>query len=248
MKKLALTAVAMSAAFSPLASADFGLGVMTTYSPNVYKGGETTITPFPFVSYDNGHFYVEGVQAGYRLAKKGAPVNVVLFAQYDPRTLDSSESDNYDIKKMDDREATVLGGAAMVLNSKAGTFRLAAGSDVGGKHDGLYAEVRYSYHIPMGPMGLIPAIGYSFNSADLNNHLYGVSAAESARTSGRIAEFDPDWSGEYFVGLTGYMYLSKNIQLTGGLRYTNLDSELEKSPLLDNTHSIAANVGVAYRF
>lgn len=246
MKRILAAIAALS--MSLPASAEFGLGITTTYAPNVYKGGDTEVTPFPMISYDNGQFFIEGVQAGYRLAPKGSTNNFVIFAAYDPRELDASESDDADIKKLDDRDPSFMGGVAYVLTSGNTEFRLGAGTDIGSVHNGMYAEARLSHHIPMGPIGLIPAIGYSYNSDKLNEHLYGVSAAEAASTSNRFNEFNPDWSGRYFIGLTGYMYLTKQLRLNGGVRYENLDSEIEKSPIIDSSVSIMGNVGVTYTF
>ncbi|MCP3698845.1 MAG: MipA/OmpV family protein [Aliivibrio sp.] len=48
------------------------------------------------------------------------------------------------------------------------------------------------------------SLGYSYNSDRLNNHLYGVSAEESARSNGAISEFDADWDGQFFVGISTY--------------------------------------------
>ncbi|MGF1765636.1 MipA/OmpV family protein [Aliivibrio kagoshimensis] len=244
MNKLILISAATLLPFS--AHAEFGLGLTASYSPNVYKGGDTEVTPFPLVSYDNDRFFIEGVQLGYRLAAKGSTNNIILAVTYDPRMLDAGESDNLDIKKLDDRDASFLGGVAYVLNTKAGQFHAGIGTDIGSVHNGMYAEAKYSYHINMGAIGLIPAIGYSYNSDKLNEHLYGVSVSEAARTN--FNEFKPDWSGRYFVGLSGYMYLSKKMRLTGGIRYENLDSEIEKSPLLESTTSVIGNVGLSYLF
>lgn len=246
MKKVISSMSLLAMLMSPFANAELGLGLTATYSPNVYKGGDTQVTPFPMFSYDNGHFFIEGVEAGYRLMPKGSMSNIVLFAAYDPRTLDASESDDADIKKLDDRDASFVGGVAYVLTSGNAKFRVGAGTDIGAVHNGMYAEARASYHIPMGPIGVIPAIGYSFNSDKLNEHLYGVSASEAART--RFNEFNPNWSGRYFVGLSGYMYLYKNLRLTGGVRYENLDSKIENSPILAGTTSVMGNIGVSYLF
>lgn len=246
MKKIIIAAISVALTISTPSRAEFGIGLTASYSPDVYIGGDTKVTPFPLLSYDNDRFFIEGVQMGYRLAPKGSINNVVFFAAYDPRTLEASSSNDVDMKKLNDRDASFMGGIAYVLTTKAGELRVGGGTDIGSVHDGAYAEMRYSYHINMGPVGLIPAIGYSLNSDKLNEHLYGVSSAEAAIT--RFDEFSPDWSGRYFVGLSGYMYLSKSLRLTGGVRYDNLDSELEKSPILASTTSVTGNVGISYMF
>lgn len=244
MKKFVVLYTALLAPFS--AHADFGLGLMASYSPNVYLGSDTEITPFPMVSYDNGHLFIEGVSLGYRLAPKGATHNIVVAASYDPRMLEASKSDNLDVQKLDDRDSSFLGGVAYVLNTEVGQFHAGIGTDIGSVHNGMYAEAKYSYHINLGAIGLIPALGYSYNSDKLNEHLYGVSAEEASRTG--FNEFNPNWSGRYFVGVSGYMYITKNMRLTGGVRYENLDSEIEKSPILSSTTSVMGNVGMSYLF
>ena len=75
---------------------------------------------------------------------------------------------------------------------------------------------------------------------------YGVSSAEAARTN--LNEFDADWDGQYFIGLGGYLHVTPNIRVTGGVRYTNLEGDIENSPILESGINMAANVGVAYVF
>ena len=54
----------------------------------------------------------------------------------------------------------------------------------------------------------------ALNSDTLNEHLFRVSASEATNT--RFEEFNPNWSGRYFVGFTSYIHLSKQLRLTDG--------------------------------
>lgn len=82
----------------------------------------------------------------------------------------------------------------------------------------------------------------------MNNHLYGVSVEESKRTNGVINQFDADWDGQFFIGLSTYFHVAPNIRITGGLRYVNLEGNLEDSPMIEHTTSSTGNVGIAYVF
>ena len=75
-----------------------------------------------------------------------------------------------------------------------------------------------------------------------------VSSEESQRTGGAISEFDADWDGQFFVGLSTYFHLTPNIRVTGGLRYVNLEGNLEQSSMIEHTTSTTGNVGIAYVF
>ncbi|GAL10108.1 MltA-interacting protein precursor [Vibrio astriarenae] len=74
----------------------------------------------------------------------------------------------------------MLGGASYQYLSRFGMFEVSAGTDIGSRHNGLYAQTSYSYPIRGQRWGITPNIGYAYNSEKLNQHLYGVSAAEAA--------------------------------------------------------------------
>nr|WP_241810577.1 MULTISPECIES: MipA/OmpV family protein [Vibrio] len=44
------------------------------------------------------------------------------------------------------------------------------------------------------------------------------------------------------------MHVTPNVRVTGGVRYTNLEGDIENSPILESGINMAANVGVAYVF
>ncbi|MBE8604910.1 MipA/OmpV family protein [Vibrio cyclitrophicus] len=50
------------------------------------------------------------------------------------------------------------------------------------------------------------------------------------------------------MGLGGYLHLTPNIRITGGVRNINLEGDIEHSPILESGINMAVNVGVAYVF
>ena len=245
---LKLTALAVIAA-TPMANAkvsQWSLGVAASYSPAVYKDTDSNKAVIPLVGYEGEHLFLRGFTAGYRLNPVGSPQNVIFRLGYDPRTLKPEDSDDAQIRLVDEREATVLGGISYQLITLAGLFEVGVGSDVGATHNGIYAEASWRLPIRRKGWGITPSIGYSYNSEKLNNHLYGVSNAEAARSG--LSAFDANWDGQYFIGISTYFHVARNIRVTGGVRYTNLEGDIEGSPLIESGVNTTATFGVAYVF
>lgn len=246
-----MTALAAMVA-APMAQAkisQWSLGVAASYSPAVYKETPSNKAVIPVLGYEGEHLFLRGFTAGYRLNPVGSPQNVIFRLGYDPRTLKPSDSDYAPIRDYaEERKATVLGGISYQLITLVGVFEAGGGTDVGGTHNGLYAEASWRLPIRRKGWGLTPSIGYSYNSEKLNNHLYGVSKAEESASGGALTAFDANWDGQYFVGLSTYFHLTPNVRVTGGVRYTNLEGDIEGSPLIESGVNTAANVGVAYVF
>lgn len=243
MKKLAvLTALTLSAV--SVNADELSLGLVTSYSPAVYKGLNSDVVPFPMIGYEGKHLYLRGTGGGIRLHPAGSPLNVITFLQYDPRTLKPSDSDDWDIQKLDERKSGLLAGVTLQAVNPSGVFQFSSGSDVSGDHYGLYAQVTWKRRFLMGRYGLIPEVGYAYNSDKLNNHLYGVSGAEADKT--RFDAFDAAWSGTFFAAAHSYMHITKKIRLTMSLRYTKLDEELADSPIIKTESALSGTLGFSY--
>ncbi|MCW8334743.1 MipA/OmpV family protein [Vibrio paucivorans] len=224
----------------------WSLGVAASYSPAVYKDTPSNQTVIPVVGYEGEHLFLRGFSAGYRINPVGSVQNVVFRLVYDPRTLKPSDSDNEQIQKLDERDSTILGGVSYQLITMVGMFEATAGTDVGRTHNGLYAEAAWRLPIRKRGWAITPSIGYAYNSQNLNNHLYGVSGEEAMRSG--LTEFDADWDGQYFIGASAYLHITPRVRVTGGVRYTNLEGDIERSPIIESGVNTTANVGVAYVF
>lgn len=222
------------------------LGAIASYSPEVYRDTDANVVVIPAVGYEGEHVFLRGLSAGVRLYPVGTPTNVIFRLVYDPRTLKPSDSDDAQIQQLDEREASVLGGVSYQMLTQFGIFEVGGGTDLGSKHNGLYAEASWRLPIRMNRFGITPQIGYSYNSDRINNHLYGVSKTESIRSG--LDEFDADWDGQYFVGLSGYMFISKSLRLNASVRYTNLQGDIENSPIIAGSVTSLGSVGISYVF
>ncbi|PMO59037.1 hypothetical protein BCT07_10150 [Vibrio breoganii] len=247
MKWIGFSAALLALSSSP-AVAGWSLGVGASYSPAVYKDTPSNQVVIPVIGYEGEHLYLRGFTAGYRVWERRSPHNLIFRLAYDPRTLQPSDSDDPIIRQVDKRKSTGLGGISyQYANRSIGQIQLTIAGDIAGVHDGLYAETVYSVPIRTKRWMLTPSIGYSLNSSKLNNHLYGVSQEEADRING-LDEFSPDGDGQFFLGLRGLFKFTEHIVGTAGVRYTNLEGDLEDSPLLENTDSFSANIGLVYAF
>ncbi|WP_413284707.1 MipA/OmpV family protein [Vibrio sp. MA40-2] len=230
------------------APSPWSVGVGAAYSPKVYKSTSSNRTVIPIIGYEGEHFFFRGFSTGYRFKPRSSVHNFTIRAIYDPRTFIPNDSNDANMKLLDERRDTVLAGASYQYTTPVGVIEAGGGVDILGVHNGFYGELSWKLPIRFKLGGITPAIGYSYNDNKLNQHLYGVSQSESDRTSNNISEFDINGSGQFFVGLSGYVSLTRNLFVRGGIRYTNLEDDIEESPLLDSTVSTSANIGIAYRF
>ncbi|WP_217524313.1 MipA/OmpV family protein [Vibrio metschnikovii] len=224
----------------------WSVGVAAAYSPAVYKDTPSNRTVIPIIGYEGEHLFFRGFDAGYRLLPIRSQQNLILRLAYDPRTLQPNDSDDPQIRQLNKRKSTILGGVSYQHRSVVGLWEATIGSDIAGRHDGVYAEVAWRFPLRFERWGITPSVGYAYNSDKLNNHFYGVSAQESL--SSGLEQYNAGWSGQYFISAMAYWSVSQHVRISGGLRYTNLDSDVSSSPVIGRDSSVASTLGVVYLF
>ncbi|MGR5149452.1 MipA/OmpV family protein [Photobacterium alginatilyticum] len=223
---------------------EFSLVAVTSYSPAVYKGQGTNVEQFALLGYEGRHLYVRGTSAGYSLNPLGSPLNLILGVGYDPRTLHPEKSSNVDVQQLDQRKAGVFGRVSLQAISQAGELEVSIGTDLANNHNGLYVEAVLRLPVSKELHTFVPEIGYSYNSKKLNNHLYGVSYNESRKTD--FDSFDAGSNGAFFIGLNTQFRLYRQVTIFSSVRYSNLDSGISQSPVIESSRAISAVVGFSY--
>lgn len=245
--KTALTgALLVVSSYAQAEMSQWSVGVAAAYSPAVYKDTPSNRTVIPLIGYEGEHLFLRGFNAGYRLWPVRSDHNIIFRLAYDPRTLKPEDSDDPQIRLLDKRKSTVLGGVSYQMLTFAGMWEATVGTDIAGRHDGVYAEIAWRLPLNFDRWGITPSIGYAYSSDKLNDHLYGVSEQEAARSG--LAEYEADWDGQYFIGAMAYWSVSSNIRVTGSVRYSNLDSNLSDSPVVGRDTSTMGTLGIAYLF
>ncbi|OOF28250.1 MipA/OmpV family protein [Salinivibrio sp. IB872] len=244
--KAAVASCLLLAAGSVSAETRVSAGVLAAFSPQPYKDTDTDPLIVPTINVDTDHFYFRGLTAGARLAPKDATHNLVLSTTYDPRRFDPADTDDPQLSLLDKRDTSVVLALAYQYHSPIGRFQALVGEGVTHDRDGLYGEVSWKYGMNRQRWGISPEVGYSYNSSDLNQHLYGISAAEASRSG--LSAYEPGSAGHYFIGASGYVMLTERIQLLGGVRYTNLNDSIADSPMVDQSTAASGYLGVNYIF
>ncbi|PWI34940.1 hypothetical protein DI392_01285 [Vibrio albus] len=229
-------------------TSEWSLGIGGAYIPSIFKDTSSTTMMFPIGGYEGEHFYWQGLEVGYALNSKQASHNLIFHLGYDTKSFDPDDSDNLDVKKLDEREGTVLGGMSYQYQSVLGTLKLTGAADIAGEHNGWLGGLTWSYPFNVDRWGITPSIGYTYYSEDYNQHMYGVSAAESTKTAGAISQFTPDGEGEYFASLSAFYGLTEDLVVNVTMTYINLQGSVEESPILEKTAFTTGVISLIYMF
>lgn len=221
------------------------LGASLLYSQSPYKGGQDRYLPVPVINYEGEHFWLRSLQGGYYLWKDPQD-QLSLTALGSPQQYDPDDNDLGDMKSLDKRRMTLMGGVEYRHQAEWGIVRTNLLGDLLGKSDGIVWDLAYLYRFESGDFSLTPGIGAIWYSANQNRYYYGVSGHESARTG--IDRYHPDDSWNPYVELSANYRLtdSWNAGLYG--RYTRLADEVKDSPMVDRDSQISVWTGINYRF
>ena len=80
--------------------------------------------------------------------------------------------------------------------------------------------------------------------SNVSNYYYGVAAGESTR----YAPYQLGSTVNYNAGLSFRYQLNKNWHLNGLVKYTQLDADIEDSPIVDSDNIATTMLSVSYQF
>ncbi|AWY00547.1 hypothetical protein A8139_11520 [Marinomonas primoryensis] len=215
------------------------LGFFTNYSTSIYKGVDSGVESLPFLSYDSDNFFLQGTSIGYHASKE-----IDFSLNYNESFFDPSNSDNNNMKKLDERHGGLTAKSAIEL----GILKVELEQDLSGKSDGFSANSLISVPLYHGSYTLIGSIGYTYNSEKLSQHLYSVSMVESARTSGAIATHTSKSTSYMSYGVSIIKPLSKNFTVTTDLTHIRFSDSVEASPIVTKNNKTAVEVILIYSF
>ncbi|WP_436435169.1 MipA/OmpV family protein [Lonsdalea quercina] len=248
MKKLQSVGVALALSVTATLSAQaetFSLGVGAIGETSVYRGDDNHIYPFPQVVYESDNFYFRGLGGGYYLWNDEQN-KLSLTAYYNPFGFKPGDSDDGNMKQLDKRRGTLMGGVAYRHDAQWGTIRSVLAADTLGNSDGVVWDTAYLYRIDADQWYFTPGIGVNWSSARQNRYYYGVSNSESARSG--IQSYRPGDSWDPYLELSvGYTITPRwNTWIIG--RYTRLSDEVKSSPMVEKSDSLMLGGGISYAF
>jgi len=232
--------------FPPIAAQAGGsLGVFGTLSESVYKETDSQSKALPNISYEGEQFYFKLPEVGYNFLPKNPVQNFAVGISYQPSKFDPDDSNDANIKLLDDRDDSVMAFASYQLGK---IFKTKLAQDISGAHDGFFAEIELSYPMPAGVWHLIPSISYRYMDKKMSNHSFGVSQNDSAKTGGAIAAYDSSSVSLISYGVKAIYPLSQSINFMLGINQTKYDDEILQSPIVeeDTVNSVLAGIMVKF--
>lgn len=245
---LSLCAVAVAGAFAAApASAAFsgsvGLGVHA-YDLG-YKDTDAVVYPIPAVDVESEHFYFKGLEAGAFLVKTDRH-RVMLGVSYMPWSFDASDSDDAQMKRLDDRDASFFANATYTFDTGFGLLSASLGADISGKSKGMMSDVSFMKRFAFGQFGITPQVGAIWTSEKFNDYYYGVSNAEAGRSG--IEAYSADAGISPYVRLMGDWQMGNNWSLYAETSVRAMSKEIKDSPMVEDDAVVGFGVGVSYRF
>ena len=220
-----------------------GVGALIYGSP--FKGEGTTISPVPMLSIRQGMFYVDGLEAGFRLEPvKDGPVRPSLDIFGAARAITGNDRE----------KITGDVGARLSLASDYGTLSISYRRDATDTFNGGEAIARYFIDFPIGPVTIAPGLQASWLDRKTGNHMYGISPKQRQKMITKKREVIlpvyvvNDSSLNLGGDITVTAKLSDRIVAIGYVSGAYLDRPIRANPGLRDKCETQALIGLAYRF
>ena len=216
----------------------WSIGAISNYSTSLYKETDGENKSFPLITYDSDTIFVKELGIGYHLLN-GLDVSLI----YKDSLFDPDDSNNNDIQQLNERDAGVL----LKGNLNLGLLKIEIGQDISGNYNGHYASAAIGAPLYIGSFIAVGAVKYIYNDQKRSEHLFSVSAQESALTGGTIAAHDID-SGTTAVsyGVRFIKPLTDRFKIIAGISHLRYHSDITASPIVDKKYQNSINLIAAY--
>lgn len=244
-KVLALGVLTAITATSALADNNFSVGAGVGVLETPYKDYDRDVVPVPVITYEGDDFWFRGLGGGYYLWNDESD-KLSITAYYSPFEFKPKDSDNWQLRRLDKRKATLMAGLSYVHNTQYGFLRTSLAGDTLDNSNGISWDLAWLYRYTNGGLTLTPGIGLEWSSENMNEYYYGVSGNESRRSG--LDRYDPDSDWSPYLELSASYKLTDAWSVYGVGRYTHLSSEVKDSPMVDKSWAGALSAGVTYSF
>jgi outer membrane protein len=133
---------------------------------------------------------------------------------------------------LEDRDlAADIGLSVGLKTGSAGEFEFDARGDATGTSDGFQASIDYRYPFQMGPVTVVPSVGFVALSDNLANYYYGTLPKEVARG---VVDYRPGSATFARAGVTAIVPTGPRWLLIGSIGADAYPDEITDSPLIDD--------------
>jgi len=224
---------------------DLSLGAGVRVSTSEYKDEDAKVSPVPIINYEGEYLFVRGLTAGVHLYRDEAN-ELSVTASYLSKSFDASESDDWGMQRLDDRDSTMMAGLAYALRGVWGEAELSLSADVLDTNNGFVADGSYAYPFKLSFFKFKPSVGVEWTSESYNDYYYGVSGEEAARSGMR--EYEAGSSFSPYAGLGVKIGLTDNFDLAANAKAKMLSEEITDSSMVDRDVTYSFGLGLSYSF
>lgn len=237
-----LALVASQPAISQESPEGWSIGGIVAAGQSIYVGETAGAIALPSISYKQGdwEFGLNGISAN--LYDEGASKITFLIR---PRFPEFSPDDTPELNGLEQNVTGDAGAKWTYRIDSETTFELTAVQEVTDAHNGQEVEFFIERKVQLGPVPIWASASLNWQSSNLSDYLYGVSASEAR--SGRPA-YNPGAVLIPSVALTSGYPLGDKAFLFGVLGYRVLPSEVTDSPIIDRDDELSLITGISYSF
>ncbi|WP_353572467.1 MipA/OmpV family protein [Candidatus Albibeggiatoa sp. nov. BB20] len=220
----------------------YRVGAIALWNTEVYQGtgSEARLLPALYLKSSRWEFNFKELKYSLIDTKqfKLSPILSLDMNGYDA-------DDSPVLTGMEDRDFSV--GLGLAAKVKLGLFDVNASiqQDISNNSDGLLADLSLGMTRPI-TRQLIAGfkVGATYQDSDYSNYYYGVLPSE-ARDSRPAYELDNTINP--YVQVNAIYRLNKVWSLNSAIIYTQLDSEIEDSPIVGNGNEMTILLGITYQ-
>lgn len=240
MLKPILTGTVICIGAGAYAEGEWTVGVLGFGTTGTYVGEDDTVGVAPILTYETQRLSLglEGLSYDILQFDQGS-VSVALGYRGGPAFPEGDP-----LFEGLDRDDAVEAGLGAQLDFGNAYVALDAMTDVSDAHGGTEASVAFGYAIAPGAFVVSAEVGARYRDADLNQYLYGVSAAEA--TSAR-AEFSADDTTTAFANLAVIYPVTQSISAVAIVEYEDLGGNAD-SPLVAESEVFGLALGLVMNF
>lgn len=220
----------------------WGLGAGVVANDRGYRGEGIDVVPIPVLYFETQRFRFLGTQAEYELFGDG-PFALDALLEY---RFDGFEPDDEPVfAGMDERDGSLHAGFRAAYDF--GALRLVgeAAHDVLDEHGGYHASLGVMRAYELGTFIVMPKAAVEFFSDDYVDYYYGVRQNEVRL--GRPL-YVGDSTVSYDVGVDVQRVFAKRHVVFVSAKYRFFGTEIENSPLVEESGAPQAVAAYVYRF
>lgn len=230
------------------AAGQWSVGPVGIMQASPYVGGESGFMFVPAVAYQGEKLVVRGPFADYFLVG-GQPgeMSVALTLGLGPNQLEVDGDAR--LAGIEDRDSGLLGGVRVDYPVWGGTASFALQTDITSESEGQRAVIGWQKPLfNTDPRKWIFSAGVEveYTTSDYANFYYGVSNAEAAASE--FAAYESGSVVQPSITVGGYYNFDKNWQLIYNMSWQVLASDVEDSPIVDQSGVASGVIGVVYNF